>query len=122
MADDAANAACGALTMAVADDWSSGRAFLELARREMREMELRSRGDTDESDTPKPILREWARGSVEWYVAQAAIARGEAPLLPAQHDEQPSAPRLIVAPPVYYRTAEEEALGFIYKHIRMPGY
>jgi hypothetical protein len=77
--DDLCNSAAGALVQLTFKDWSSpGAAMLELARRDMAE--LRAKGAiAPDSDKPKPIEREWARGSVEWQREQAGESVPHAP-------------------------------------------
>ena len=67
--DDACNAAALSTVLASAGpDWSKpGAAWLEIARREMAEYPI------GKDDRPQPVIREWARGSVEWERQQ----RGE---------------------------------------------
>lgn len=80
--DDVCNGAALAMVLASAvQDWSGGRAILEVARRQM-EAE-RASGRTDK---PKPIEREWARGSVEWQLQQEGkLGPPEQKQIPAHH-------------------------------------
>jgi hypothetical protein len=66
--EDPANAVSGAVTGLILQDWSGGRAILEVARQQM-EAERAAR----RTDKPKPIEREWAKGSVEWQQRGARL-------------------------------------------------
>jgi hypothetical protein len=70
--DDACNAAALSMVLASAGpDWSKpGAAWQEIARREMAEMQA---SGGPKNDAPRPVEREWARGSIEWERQQ----RGE---------------------------------------------
>jgi hypothetical protein len=80
--DDVCNAAALAMVLASAvQDWSGGRAILEVARQQME-----AERATGRTDKPKPIEREWARGSVEWQRQQDGTG-GPPPqtVIPAHH-------------------------------------
>jgi hypothetical protein len=66
--DDLCNSAAGALVQLTFKDWSQpGAAWAEIARREM------AANPIVKKDTPQPITKEWAKGSVEYEMQQ----RGE---------------------------------------------
>jgi hypothetical protein len=63
--DDLCNSAAGALVQLSFRDWSQpGSGMLELARREMAA--IKGNPASSEDDRPKPVTKEWARGSIEY--------------------------------------------------------
>jgi hypothetical protein len=88
--DDWANAVAGAVAQLNNQDWSAGRLYLEMARRDMSSMQANTQGNSNliKADKPQPIAREWARGSVEWHREQA----GE--IVPHVPREKPTAPSI----------------------------
>jgi hypothetical protein len=86
--EDIANAIAGALTGLILQDWSGGRAYLEIAREEMAAQRAAPQTKTGghPPGDPKPVVREWAKNSVEWLAQQEG--RGGPPpqtVIPAHH-------------------------------------
>lgn len=71
--DDVVNCVAGVLTGLILQDWSGGGAIFELARREMEVEKAAGTWPLAKDDKPTPVVREYARGSVEWERQQ----RGE---------------------------------------------
>lgn len=71
--EDIANAVSGAVTGLILQDWSGGQAIFAVAMQQMRAEKAAGTWPLKVDDRPKPIEREWARGSVEWQRQQ----RGE---------------------------------------------
>jgi hypothetical protein len=85
--DDTANAAALAMVLASAGpDWSKpGAAYLAIAREETAKMKAAGTWQRPSADDkPKPIEKEWARGSMEWQREQA----GE--IVPHSPQEKPT--------------------------------
>jgi hypothetical protein len=66
--DDLANCIAGAMTGQIIQDWSGGRAWIELARRDMAQMPTVGGHPPGKPEFEKP---QWAKGSVEWQREQA---------------------------------------------------
>lgn len=71
--EDIANAVSGAVTGLILQDWSGSQAIFAVAMEQMRAEKAAGTWPLKDDDRPKPITREWARGSVEWHRQQ----RGE---------------------------------------------
>jgi hypothetical protein len=76
--DDLANCIAGAMTGQIIQDWSGGRMFFEMMRRE-KAAPASVTASGHPPGPPQPITREWARGSVEWQREQAGEIVPHAP-------------------------------------------
>jgi hypothetical protein len=67
--DDVANCVAGVLTGMIIQDWSGGRAIFEVAMQQMRAEKAAGTwpGPVKDDDKPKPITKEWAKNSVEYW-------------------------------------------------------
>ncbi len=65
--DDIINCVAGVLTGEIIQDWSGGQAIFAVAMEQMRAEKAAGTWPLPpDNDRPKPITREWARGSVEY--------------------------------------------------------